>query len=75
VGPGKRIKVTPEQEDTIRRLKIEGKKVAAIARAVGLSRPAIYAVLIRIPESLCPSLHIIGVADALEVLGIITHDA
>jgi DNA invertase Pin-like site-specific DNA recombinase len=45
VGPGKRIKVTPEQEDTIRRLKIEGKKVAAIARAVGLSRPTIYAVL------------------------------
>ena len=34
-GTGKRIKVTPEQEETIRRLKAEGKKIAAIARAVG----------------------------------------
>ncbi len=44
-GPGPRIKVTPEQEDTIRRLKAEGGKVAAIARAVGLSRPTIYSVI------------------------------
>jgi DNA invertase Pin-like site-specific DNA recombinase len=46
-GIGKRIKVTPEQEATIRRLKAEGTKVAAIARAVGLSRPTIYSVLDR----------------------------
>jgi DNA invertase Pin-like site-specific DNA recombinase len=46
-GPGTRIKVTPEQEETIRRLKAEGKKIAAIARAVGLSRPTIYTVLNR----------------------------
>ena len=46
-GTGKRIKVTPEQEATIRRLKAEGTKVAAIARAVGLSRPTIYSVLDR----------------------------
>ena len=43
-GAGKQIKVTPEQEETIRRLKSEGAKVAAIARAVGLSRPTIYSV-------------------------------
>ena len=46
-GTGKRIKVTPEQENTIRRLKAEGKKIAAIGRAVGLSRPTIYSVLDR----------------------------
>ena len=46
-GTGKPIKVTPEQEETIRRLKAEGKKIAAIARAVGLSRPTIYSVLNR----------------------------
>jgi DNA invertase Pin-like site-specific DNA recombinase len=44
---GKRIKVTPEQEETIRRLKAEGKKIAAITRAVSLSRPTIYSVLER----------------------------
>lgn len=44
-GTGKRIKVTPEQEATIRRLKAEGQKVAAIARATGLSRPTVYSVL------------------------------
>jgi DNA invertase Pin-like site-specific DNA recombinase len=44
---GKRIKATPEQEETIRQLKSEGKRVAAIARAVGLSRPTIYPVLDR----------------------------
>jgi DNA invertase Pin-like site-specific DNA recombinase len=46
-GTGRPIKVTPEQEATIRRLKAEGKKLAGIARAVGLSRPTIYAVLNR----------------------------
>ncbi|MBV8557388.1 MAG: recombinase family protein [Planctomycetaceae bacterium] len=46
-GPGKRLKVTREQEETIRRLKAEGKKIAAIARAVSLSRPTIYSVLDR----------------------------
>jgi DNA invertase Pin-like site-specific DNA recombinase len=44
-GTGRRIKVTPEQEETIHRLKAEGKKIAAIARAVGLSRPTIYSVI------------------------------
>jgi DNA invertase Pin-like site-specific DNA recombinase len=46
-GTGKPIKVTPEQEETVRRLKAEGKKIAAIARAVGLSRPTIYSILNR----------------------------
>jgi len=46
-GPGKRLKVTREQEETIRRLKAEGKKIAAIARAVDLSRSTIYSVLDR----------------------------
>jgi DNA invertase Pin-like site-specific DNA recombinase len=45
VGTGKPIKVTPEQEETVRRLKAEGKPIAVIARAVGLSRPTIYSVL------------------------------
>jgi DNA invertase Pin-like site-specific DNA recombinase len=42
---GKRIKVTPEQETQVKRLKSEGEKVAAIARATGLSRPTIYSIL------------------------------
>lgn len=45
--PGTRIRVTVEAERVIRRLRREGTKVAAIARAVGLSRPTIYAVLER----------------------------
>jgi DNA invertase Pin-like site-specific DNA recombinase len=44
-GTGKPIKVTPEQEEMIRRLKAAGEKVAAIARTVGLSRPTVYAVV------------------------------
>jgi DNA invertase Pin-like site-specific DNA recombinase len=44
-GPGKAIKVTPEQEEAIVRLKSEGKKIAAIARTTGLSRPTVYKVL------------------------------
>jgi DNA invertase Pin-like site-specific DNA recombinase len=42
---GKRITVTAEQEQAIRRMKAEGEKVAAIARATGLSRPTVYSVL------------------------------
>jgi DNA invertase Pin-like site-specific DNA recombinase len=42
---GRRIKVTAEQVQCVRRLKVEGQKVAAIARATGLSRPTIYSVL------------------------------
>jgi DNA invertase Pin-like site-specific DNA recombinase len=44
-GPGKRVKVTPEQEHAIVRMKGEGAKVAAIGRTTGLSRPTIYSVL------------------------------
>jgi DNA invertase Pin-like site-specific DNA recombinase len=43
--PGKRVKVTPEQEEQIRSLKASGRAVAAIARATGLSRPTVYSVL------------------------------
>ena len=43
--PAKRIKVTAEQDAVIRRMKSEGEKVAAIARATGLSRPTVYSVL------------------------------
>ena len=42
---GTRIKVTDEQVQTIRRLNSEGTNKSAIARATGLSRPTIYAVL------------------------------
>lgn len=45
--PGTRIRVTVEAERVIQRLHREGSKIAAIARAVGLSRPTIYAVLER----------------------------
>jgi DNA invertase Pin-like site-specific DNA recombinase len=48
---GRHIKVTTEQVQNIRRLKVEGQKVAAIARATGLSRPTIYTVL----GAKCPS--------------------
>lgn len=44
-GPGKRLKVTAEQEGAIKRLKGEGESIVAIARTVGLSRPTVYAVL------------------------------
>ena len=36
---GRRLKVTTEQAQAIHRLKGEGEKVAAIARATGPSRP------------------------------------
>ncbi|MGA7991409.1 MAG: recombinase family protein [Thermoanaerobaculia bacterium] len=39
------IKVTPEQVRQMRRLRNEGQGIAAIARAVGLSRPTVYRVL------------------------------
>ncbi|WP_417749591.1 recombinase family protein [Rosistilla oblonga] len=39
---GRRIKVNDEQIRLIHRMKAEGDKVAAIARATGLSRPTIY---------------------------------
>jgi DNA invertase Pin-like site-specific DNA recombinase len=40
---GRMIKVTPEQIEMINRMKSDGKKIAAIARATGLSRPTVYA--------------------------------
>ena len=42
---GRHVKVTAEQIQNVRRLKDEGQKVAAIARATGLSRPTVYSVL------------------------------
>lgn len=39
---GRRLKVTDEQLATIRRLASEGAKIAAIARATGLTRPTVY---------------------------------
>lgn len=42
---GRRVKVTGEQISTIRRMGQESEKVAAIARATGLSRPTVYSVL------------------------------
>lgn len=42
---GRRVKVTAEQAATIIHLRQEGKKIAAIARATGLSRPTVYSVI------------------------------
>jgi DNA invertase Pin-like site-specific DNA recombinase len=42
---GRRIKVTPEQVETVHRLGEEWRSIASIARSVGLSRPTIYAIL------------------------------
>lgn len=42
---GRRLKVTDEQVAMIRRMAGEGAKVAAIARATGLTRPTAYAYL------------------------------
>jgi len=47
---GRRVKVTEEQAETIHRLREERKAVAAIARAVGLSRPTVYSVLADAPS-------------------------
>jgi DNA invertase Pin-like site-specific DNA recombinase len=43
--PGVRKKVTPTQVTAIHALKAQGAKVAAIAKALGLSRPTVYDVL------------------------------
>ena len=39
---GRRLKVTDQQIATIRRLRLKGQGVTAIARAAGLSRPTVY---------------------------------
>ena len=44
-GKGKRLKVTPDQDAQVQRLRAEGKPIAAIARATGLSRPTVYSLL------------------------------
>lgn len=41
--PGRLLYVTPDQISLIRRLHSEGQSISAIARAVGLSRPTVYA--------------------------------
>jgi DNA invertase Pin-like site-specific DNA recombinase len=42
---GRRISVSSEQVQAVRKMKAEGVKVAKISRAVGLSRPTIYRLL------------------------------
>ena len=42
---GRRVKVSNETIEIIRRLRQEGKPIAAVARAVGVSRPTVYSVL------------------------------
>jgi DNA invertase Pin-like site-specific DNA recombinase len=42
---GRRIKVQADQERIIRTMRTAGEKIAAIARATGLSRPTVYDVL------------------------------
>lgn len=42
---GRRVRVTPEREQAIRRLRAEGKGISHIARETGLSRPTVYKVL------------------------------
>jgi len=42
---GRRLSVTEEQVCTIKRLRADGERITAIARATGLSRPTIYSVL------------------------------
>jgi len=39
------VKVTPEQQDIIRRMHGDGTKTAAIARTLILSRPTVYSIL------------------------------
>jgi DNA invertase Pin-like site-specific DNA recombinase len=43
--PGRRLSVTEEQIEVARRLDREGTPVAAIARAIGVSRPTVYTLL------------------------------
>lgn len=47
---GRRLKVTQEQIEAIRRMHAEGQAKAAIARATGLSRPTVYGVLTTVAE-------------------------
>jgi DNA invertase Pin-like site-specific DNA recombinase len=47
---GRRLKVTPQLEAKVRRLRIQGTKIAQIARETGLSRPTVYSVLARIGD-------------------------
>jgi DNA invertase Pin-like site-specific DNA recombinase len=42
---GRRLKVTPEQERTIKHMASAGETKSSMARATGLSRPTIYAIL------------------------------
>lgn len=42
---GRRVSISSEQVETVRRLADEGKPKAAIARAVGISRPSVYSIL------------------------------
>ena len=42
---GRRLKVTDEQLATVRRMHTEGATKSAMARATGLSRPTVYALL------------------------------
>lgn len=44
-GKGLRLVVKPEQEETARRMKAEGRRIAEIARATGLTRSTVYSVL------------------------------
>ena len=50
-GLGKRIKVTEEQQQIIRRLHSEKKGVSFIARTTGLSRPTVYTVIQEQPHA------------------------
>jgi len=42
---GRRLKVTPEQERTVKRMRAESESVVAMSRATGLSRPTVYRIL------------------------------
>ena len=42
---GRRLKVTDEQIATIERMQLDGESKSAMARATGLSRPAVYSIL------------------------------
>jgi DNA invertase Pin-like site-specific DNA recombinase len=52
---GRLLKVTREQLANIHRMRAEGAKIAAIARATGLSRPTVYRVMRAEPEGKSPS--------------------
>jgi DNA invertase Pin-like site-specific DNA recombinase len=43
--PGTRVRLTPEKQAAIQRLRASGESISAIARSVELSRPTIYAAL------------------------------